>query len=103
MISRPPNVEPPTPEEQASPSGGLQAGIVRALRDAIMSLGYSTEGLDLTLRPIPLEGAWGFGSAVAFQLRRVGATGNPQEIAERVAAAVPPLPQLQRVEAVNGY
>ena len=70
---------------------------------AIQSLGFPTEGLDLTLRPIPLEGEWGFGSAVAFQLRRVGATGNPKEIAEQVVAAVPSLPQLQRVEAVNGY
>jgi arginyl-tRNA synthetase len=81
----------------------LQVEIVRALRDAIASLGYSTEGLDLTLRAIPLEGAWGFGSAVAFQLRRVGATGNPQEIAERVAVALPRLPQVERVEVVNNY
>lgn len=87
----------------ASPSGDLQADIVRTLTDTIRSLGYSADGLDLTLRPIPLEGAWGFGSATAFQLRRSGATGNPQEIAERVAAAVPHLPQLERVEAVNGY
>jgi arginyl-tRNA synthetase len=87
----------------ASPSGDLQAEIVRALTDTIRSLGYSTDGLDFTLRPIPLEGAWGFGSAVAFQLRKAGATGTPQEIAERVAAAVPHIPQLERVESVNAY
>src|SRR5215211_2015043 len=87
----------------ASPSGDLQADIVRVLDDTIRSLGYGTEGLDLTLRPIPLEGAWGFGSAVAFQLRKVGATGNPQEIASRIVEAVPRLPQLERMEAVNGY
>src|SRR4051812_5155320 len=87
----------------ASPSGDLQAEIVRTLADTIHSLGYNTGALDMTLRPIPLEGAWGFGSAVAFQLRRSGATGNPQELAARVAAAVPHLPQLERVEAVNGY
>jgi arginyl-tRNA synthetase len=103
MITSPPDSQPPTPEHHASPSGELQADIVRALRDAIASLGYSTEGLDLTLRPIPLQGAWGFGSAVAFQLRRVGATGNPQEIAERVVAALPGLPQVERVEVVNSY
>src|SRR5437867_3186634 len=87
----------------ASPSGDLQADIVRVLDDTIRSLGYRTAGLDLTLRPIPLEGAWGFGSAVAFQLKRNGAHGGPQEIAERVASAVPTLPQLERVEAVNSY
>ncbi len=87
----------------ASPSGDLQADILRTLSDTIRSLGHSAEGLDLTLRPIPLEGAWGFGSAVGFQLRRNGVPGNPQEIAERVASAVPPLPQLERVEAVSGY
>jgi arginyl-tRNA synthetase len=87
----------------ASPSGDLQDEIINALVGAVQSLGFPTEGLDFTLRPIPLEGEWGFGSAVAFQLRRVGATGNPKELAEKVAAAVPPLPQLQRVEAVNGY
>src|SRR5438874_11300431 len=87
----------------ASPSGDLQAEIIRSLRDAVGSLGYDAEELDLTLRPIPLEGAWGFGSAVAFQLRRFGATGSPQEIAQRVTAAVPNIPQLERVEAVNGY
>lgn len=87
----------------ASPSGDLQAEIVRVLADTIRSLGYNADGLDLTLRPIPLEGAWGFGSAVAFQLRKNGATGSPQEIAERVAAAVPNLPQLERVESVNSY
>jgi arginyl-tRNA synthetase len=103
MITTPPNPQPPGSERQASPSGELQAEIVRALRDAIASLGYSTEGLDLTLRAIPLEGAWGFGSSVAFQLRRVGATGNPQEIAERVAAALPRLPQVERIEVVNNY
>src|SRR5437763_13528831 len=87
----------------ASPSGDLQADIVRVLSDTIRSLGYNTEGLDLTLRPIPLEGAWGFGSAVAFQLRRNGAPGTPQEIAERVATAIPKLPQLERVEAISSY
>ncbi|MEO8287399.1 MAG: arginine--tRNA ligase [Chloroflexota bacterium] len=87
----------------ASPSGDLQDEIMNALVASIQSLGYPTETLDLTLRPIPLEGEWGFGSAVAFQLRRVGATGNPKDLAEKIAAAVPPLPQLQRVEAVNGY
>src|SRR5438045_9698697 len=93
-----------TPGVNASPSGDLQAEIVSALADTIRSLGYSTDGLDFTLRPIPLEGAWGFGSAVAFQLlRRNGAAGKPQEIAERVAAALPTLPQLERVEAVNSY
>jgi arginyl-tRNA synthetase len=87
----------------ASPSGDLQADIVRVLDDTIRSLGYGTDGLDLTLRPIPLEGAWGFGSAVAFQLKRNGVAGSPQEIAERIAAAIPSLPQLERVEAVNSY
>ena len=87
----------------ASPSGDLQSEIMRALAQTIRSLGYPAEQLDLTLRPIPLEGQWGFGSAAAFQLRRFGATGNPQELAERIASAVPALPQLQRVEAVNGY
>jgi arginyl-tRNA synthetase len=87
----------------ASPSGDLQDDIKNALTSAVESLGFPTEGLDFSLRPIPLEGEWGFGSAVAFQLRRVGATGNPAEIAERMAAAVPSLTQLQRVEAVNGY
>ncbi len=91
----------------ASPSGDLQAEIKRALADTISSLGYNAEGLDLTLRPIPLAEAWGFGSAVAFQLRRaggaVGGTSSPQEIAERVAASIPRLPQLERVEAVNSY
>lgn len=87
----------------ASPSGALQAEIVRALSDTVRSLGYDPGGLDLTLRPIPLEGAWGFGSAVAFQLRRFGATGAPQDIAQQVAAAVPHIPQLEHVEAVNGY
>jgi arginyl-tRNA synthetase len=87
----------------ASPSGDLQAEIVRVLQDTLRSLGYSADGLDLTLRPIPLEGAWGFGSAVAFQLRKQGATGTPQELAERIATAVPNLPQLERVESVNSY
>src|SRR5205823_5210664 len=87
----------------ASPSGDLQAEIVRVLRDTIRFLGYDAEGLDLTLRPIPLEGEWGFGSAVAFQLKRNGAPGSPQEIAQRVVDAVPKLPQLERVEAVNSY
>ena len=87
----------------ASPSGDLQEDIMNALVAAVEALGFPTDGLDFTLRPIPLEGEWGFGSAVAFQLRRGGATGHPQELAEQIAAAVPPLPQLQRVEAVNGY
>src|SRR5437588_4487784 len=92
-----------TSDMNASPSGDLQADIVRVLSDSIRALGYNTDGLDFTLRPIPLEGAWGFGSAVAFQLKRNGAAGSPQEVAERVAAAVPRLPQLERVEAVNSY
>jgi arginyl-tRNA synthetase len=92
-----------TPLAQASPAGDLQAEIVRALSDTIKGLGLNDAGLDFTLRPIPLEGAWGFGSAVAFQLKRNGAPGAPQEIAERVAAGVPPIPQLERVEAVSGY
>ncbi len=87
----------------ASPSGDLQDEIMNALVAAVASLGFPTESLDFGLRPIPLVGEWGFGSAVAFQLRRVGATGNPKDIAEQVAGAVPSLPQLQRVEAVNGY
>src|SRR5215204_6173738 len=86
-----------------SPSGDLQAEILSVLIETLRSLGHSAEELDLTLRPIPLEGAWGFGSAVAFQLRKVGATGNPQEIASRIVEAVPRLPQLERMEAVNGY
>ncbi len=90
-------------DKHASPSGELQAEIVRAISDAIRSLGYSVEGLDLTLRPIPLEGAWGFGSAVAFQLKKQGAQGSPMEIAERVAAALPSLEQIERVEVVNNY
>src|SRR5688500_5684620 len=89
--------------KHASPSGELQAEILRAIYNAIRSLGYSVEGLDLTLRPIPLEGAWGFGSAVAFQLKKQGAQGSPMEIAERVAAALPPLEQVERVEVVNNY
>ncbi|MFL5734588.1 MAG: arginine--tRNA ligase [Chloroflexia bacterium] len=92
-----------TPERHASPSGDLQAEIVRALADTICALGYNADNLDLALRRIPLEGEWGFGSAVAFQLRKNGAEGTPQEIALRVAAAIPTLPQLERVEAVNSY
>ena len=88
---------------EAAPSGELQAGITRALEEVVGRLGHPTEGLDLTLRPIPLEGAWGFGSAVAFQLRRVGAQGNPAEIAQRVAEALPALPQVERIEVVNNY
>src|SRR4029453_8152259 len=87
----------------ASPSGDLQADIVRVLDDTIRSLGYGVEGLDLTLRPIPLEGARGVGAALAFPLNRNGVPGSPQEIAERIAAAVQTLPQLERVEAVNSY
>ncbi len=87
----------------ASPSGELQAEIVQGLDEAVRSLGYPTDSLDLTLRPIPLEGEWGFGSTVAFQLRKVGATGNPLEIAQQVVEALPHLPQIARVEAVNGY
>jgi arginyl-tRNA synthetase len=87
----------------ASPSGDLQSEILRALAQTITSLGHPAEQVDLTLRPIPLEGQWGFGSAAAFQLRKFGAAGNPQELAERIASAIPALPQLQRVEAVNGY
>lgn len=89
--------------KHASPSGELQAEIVRAISDSIRSLDYSIEGLDLTLRPIPLEGEWGFGSAVAFQLKKQGAQGSPMEIAERVAAALPSLEQVERVEVVNNY
>ena len=95
-------IETPT-NKHASPSGELQAEIIRAISDAIRSLGYSIEGLDLTLRPIPLEGAWGFGSAVAFQLKKQGAQGSPMEIAERVAEALPSLEQVERVEVVNNY
>src|SRR3954452_2635897 len=87
----------------ASPSGDLQDEIMNALVAAVQSLGFPTEGLDFTLRSIPLEGAWGFGSAVAFQLRRVGATGNPQELAQTVVGALPKLPQIERVEVVNSY
>ncbi|MGA7732098.1 MAG: arginine--tRNA ligase [Chloroflexia bacterium] len=87
----------------ASPSGDLQAEIARGLDEAIQSLGYPTEGLDLTLRPIPLEGEWGFGSTVSFQLRKVGATASPPELARQLVEAVPHLPQIGRVEAVNGY
>jgi arginyl-tRNA synthetase len=87
----------------ASPSGDLQAEIVQALDMAVRELGYPTDGLDLNLRAIPLQGEWGFGSAIAFQLRKVGAQGSPAEIAARVAEAVPHLPQIGRVEAVNGY
>ena len=97
-------VEPTTSNiTAASPSGDLQAEIINTLGNVVRGLGFSTEGLELTLRAIPLEGAWGFGSPVAFQLRKSGATGNPQEIATRIAAAVPHIPQLERVEAVNGY
>src|SRR5947208_1143484 len=103
MMTTPATPPLPTPEHNASPSGELQAEIVRSLRGAIASLGYDASGVDLTLRPIPLEGAWGFGSAVAFQLRRVGATGNPQEIAQRVVEALPALPQVACVEVVNSY
>src|SRR5437868_11522972 len=91
------------PFTNASPSGDLQAQIVRTLADTVRALGYGVDNLDLTLRRIPLVGAWGFGSAVAFQLKRNGAPGSPQEIAERVASAIPTLPQLERVEAVNSY
>lgn len=87
----------------ASPSGELQAEITHALGKAMDRLGYDTSGIDMALRPIPLQGAWGFGSAVAFQLRKRGATGTPQEIAQRVSEALPRLPQVERVEAVNSY
>lgn len=86
-----------------SPSGDLQSKIIHALSEAIRALGYTTEGLDLALRSIPLQGEWGFGSAVAFQLRKQGATGSPQEIAGKVVAAIADLRQIDRVEAVNGY
>ncbi|HEY0070453.1 MAG TPA: arginine--tRNA ligase, partial [Chloroflexia bacterium] len=87
----------------ASPSGDLQAAIIQALRAAIGSLGYDASGLDLTLKPIPLEGAWGFGSAVAFQVRKLGATGSPQEIAQQIREALPELPAVERVDVVNAY
>ncbi|HUP27356.1 MAG TPA: arginine--tRNA ligase, partial [Chloroflexia bacterium] len=96
MIETPPN-------KNASPSAELQAGIISAITDAIKALGHNVEGLDLTLRPIPLEGAWGFGSAVAFQLKKQGAQGSPMEVAERIAAALPTLQQIERVEVVNNY
>jgi arginyl-tRNA synthetase len=92
-----------SPATQASPSGEIQAEITRALVEAVQSLGYSTEGLDLTLRPIPMDRAWGFGSTLAFQLRRVGADGTPAELAQKVVSALPPLPQIERVEVVNSY
>ena len=82
----------------ASPSGDLQAAIIEALRQAVGSLGHDASGLDLALKPIPLEGAWGFGSTVAFQMRKIGATGNPQELAPRIREALPPLAAVERVE-----
>ncbi len=87
----------------ASPSGEVQAEIAGALKAAISKLEYNAAELDLTLRPIPLQGAWGFGSPVAFQLRKLGAQGSPQEIAERLVAVLPSLPQIERVEAVSNY
>lgn len=87
----------------ASPSGELQTEITQALREAIGRMGHDASGLDMALRRIPLEGAWGFGSAVAFQLRKLGAVGSPQEIAERVKEALPSLPQVAQVDVVNSY
>jgi arginyl-tRNA synthetase len=87
----------------ASPSGDLQAAIIEALRQAVGSLGYDASGLDLALKPIPLEGAWGFGSTAAFQMRKLGATGNPQELAPRISEALPPLAAVERVEVVGAY
>ncbi|MEO5950986.1 MAG: arginine--tRNA ligase, partial [Chloroflexia bacterium] len=87
----------------ASPSGELQSEIAGGLASAVESMGFPTDGLDLTLRPIPLDGEWGFGSTLSFQLRKVGATGNPKDIAQQLVDALPHLPQIARVEAVNGY
>ncbi|HYP20497.1 MAG TPA: arginine--tRNA ligase [Chloroflexia bacterium] len=87
----------------ASPSGDLQAAIIEALREAVASLGYDASGLDMALKPIPLEGAWGFGSTVAFQMRKLGVTGSPQEVAQRIHEALTPLPAVERVEVVGAY
>ncbi|HEX8231409.1 MAG TPA: arginine--tRNA ligase [Chloroflexia bacterium] len=87
----------------ASPSGDLQASIIEALREAVRSLGFDASGLDLALKPIPLEGAWGFGSTVAFQMRKLGDGGSPQEHAERIREALPSLAAVERVEVVNAY
>jgi arginyl-tRNA synthetase len=86
-----------------SPASDLQRRITLALSNTLRSLGYEIEGLDMTLRPIPIEGTWGFGSAIAFQLLKGGIGSNPRELAERITAATPKLSEVERVEAVNGY
>ena len=72
------------------------------LEDALRRLGLHPTEKMLELRPLQLAGAWGYASSACMALAKE-ARQAPQQLAETVVAALPPRPEIARVEALRGF
>src|SRR5436305_11828517 len=79
----------------------LPAALKSDLEATLRRLGLESPAT-LDIRPLQLAGAWGYSSAVCFALAKE-ARQAPQQLAERVVAALPARPEVARVEALRGY
>jgi arginyl-tRNA synthetase len=78
------------------------AAILRdTLETTLRRLGYEPKAKALEVRRVPLEGRWGYASAVCKSLGR-GPDGA-QQLAEQVVAALPALPMVRQTEALRGF
>ncbi len=78
------------------------ATILRAtLETTLRRLGYEPAARTLEVRRVPIEGRWGYSSAVCKSLGR--GPEAAQVIAEAVVAALPAHPLVAQAEAVKGF
>ncbi|MGI8587347.1 MAG: arginine--tRNA ligase [Chloroflexia bacterium] len=86
------------------PSGSV-LDLANLLRDnletTLRRLGYAPPEKALEVRRQPLEGRWGYGSAVCKALGR--GPDAAQQIAEELVAAFPAHPLVHKVEAIKGF
>src|SRR5689334_18610453 len=94
-----------TDNQLAAPAGSvldLPVTLKSDLEDTLRRLGLHPSEKMLELRPLQLAGAWGYASSACMALAKE-ARQAPQQLAEQVAAAFPPRPEIARVEALRGY
>jgi arginyl-tRNA synthetase len=90
-----------TPDTTSGSVLDLATHLRDTLETTLRRLGYAPNEKALEVRRLPLEGSWGYASAVAKSLGR-GPDGA-QAVAEQVSAAFPPHPLVARVEALRGF